>query len=201
MPATAEPLFVDAHIVEVRRSSGDDPTRTPHVVILEETAGDRRLPIYVGAPEAMALACHLEAVERPRPMTYQLSASLVHAAGNRVAEVRITRLTEGTFYAEILIDGPSGITRVDARPSDALNLAAVCSAPIRVDNAVFEDPKRSVTGYGRPSPSAPKNSPPSYDSNTQIYKPGAPNVGPSQIANRNNTKPVLGDEGWPCPVR
>jgi RNA polymerase sigma factor (sigma-70 family) len=141
VPATAEPVFVDAHIVEVRRSDGDDPTWRPHVVVLEETAGARRLPIYIGSPEATALAYNLESVEMPRPMTYQLSAGLLAASGARVNEVRITHLAEGNFYAAVLIDGPSGPAEVDARPSDALNLAIVCSAPIRVDNALLDDPE------------------------------------------------------------
>jgi RNA polymerase sigma factor (sigma-70 family) len=141
VPATAEPVFVDAHIVEVRRSDGDDPTWRPHVVVLEETAGARRLPIYIGAPEATALAYNLESLEMPRPMTYQLSAGLLAASGARVNEVRITHLAEGNFYAAILIDGPSGPAEVDARPSDALNLAIVCSAPIRVDNSLLNDPE------------------------------------------------------------
>jgi bifunctional DNase/RNase len=96
------------------------------------------LPIYVGAPEAVALACTLEAVDMPRPMTYQLAASLVGAAGARVSEVRITALTQSTFYAVVTVDGATGRADVDARPSDALNLALVGGAPIRVDAAVLD---------------------------------------------------------------
>jgi RNA polymerase sigma factor (sigma-70 family) len=139
VPAAANRSFVDARIVEVRRSAGDDPTRRPHVVVLEEAGGERRLPIYVGASEAIALACSLESVETPRPLTYQFSANLLAAAGAKPREVRITRLAEGTFYAEVTIDGPAGETQVDARPSDAVNLAVVADAPIRVDADLLND--------------------------------------------------------------
>lgn len=68
MPIAANRSFVDARIVEVGRSAGDDPNRRWHVVVLQEAEGERQLPIYVGPPEAIALACSLESVETPRPM-------------------------------------------------------------------------------------------------------------------------------------
>jgi bifunctional DNase/RNase len=55
-----------------------------------------------------------------------------------VREVRIDRLTEGTYYAVIVVQGPQDTTEVDARPSDALALALIVGAPIRADRAVVE---------------------------------------------------------------
>jgi RNA polymerase sigma factor (sigma-70 family) len=132
--------WVDASIAEVRRATSDDPVGRVHVVLVEATGTNRRLPIYIGAAEAIALAVNLEAVEMPRPMTYQFAASLLGATGAQVKEVRITRLVEDTFYAVVLVDGPAGPSEIDARPSDGLNLAAVTRAPIRVDQALFDDP-------------------------------------------------------------
>jgi bifunctional DNase/RNase/predicted DNA-binding protein (UPF0251 family) len=138
MSAAAEPAWVDAEVIEVCRSDRpEDPLRRPHVVVLRERNGTRRLPILTGAAEAIALACSLDAVEMPRPMTYQLAADLLTAAGSRLTEVRITRLVEGVFYAVVVIEAPGGVVEVDARPSDALNLAAVSGAPVRVDAAVL----------------------------------------------------------------
>ena len=68
----------------------------------------------------------------------QFTASLLTAAATRVREVRITRLVEGTFYAVLLLEGPVGSGQVDARPSDAVNLAVVTEAPIMVSADVFE---------------------------------------------------------------
>ena len=106
-----------------------------HVVFLEEEDGPRRLPIWVGAAEATTLALRLRDVELPRPGTYELAGELLRAAGAHLREVRIVALTESVFYAEaVLGDG----TTVDARPSDALNLALVAGAPVLVDEAVLE---------------------------------------------------------------
>jgi bifunctional DNase/RNase len=142
MPVAAEAAWVEAEVIEVCRSDGpEDPLRRPHVVVLRERNGTRRLPILTGSAEAIALACSLDAAEMPRPMTYQLAANLLTAAGSRLTEVRITRLVEGVFYAVVVVEAPGGVVEVDARPSDALNLAAVSGAPVRVDAAILSNPE------------------------------------------------------------
>ena len=85
----------------------------------------------------MALAMTLEAEQTPRPFTYKLAAGLVEAAGASVAEVRITRLLAPVFYASVLVRGPAGVREVDARPSDAINLALATGAPIRINPELF----------------------------------------------------------------
>ena len=107
-------------------------------MILAEAGGDRTLPIWIGPAEATALALALESVETPRPFPYKLAASLVEAAGSRVTEVRITRLADAVFYACVVVPGPGGPREVDARPSDAVNLAVVCGVPILLNSELFE---------------------------------------------------------------
>jgi bifunctional DNase/RNase len=76
----------------------------------------------------------------PRPMTYQLAANLLAATQSQVTDVRITELTESTFYAVVVVHTPTGPMEVDARPSDALNLAVVSDAPINVAALLLDDP-------------------------------------------------------------
>jgi bifunctional DNase/RNase len=106
-------------------------------MILSERGGDRSLPIWIGPAEAAALALVLESVETPRPFPYKLAAGLVEAAGSQITEVRITRLLESIFYACVVVQGPDGPREVDARPSDAVNLAVVSGAPIRLNSELF----------------------------------------------------------------
>lgn len=149
---TSTPAWIDVVVTEVRMGqpspdatdpdAKDPEEKTPrpqHIMVLAERDGQRRLPVWVGPAEAGALALTLEAQETPRPLTYQLTARLIEAAGSSLAEVRITRLTEGIFYAVIIIDGPAGRHEIDARPSDAVNLAVLAGAPIRVDSVVLDD--------------------------------------------------------------
>jgi bifunctional DNase/RNase len=129
------PDLVPMHVADLRRSAADDPGSARHIVFLKETDGNRRLRIWIGASEASALAATLEDVALPRPGVHQFAAALLAAAGTRLREVRVTELTEFTFYAQaVLADG----SIVDARPSDALTLALVTGAPIYVSSAVLD---------------------------------------------------------------
>ena len=140
MASTDESTWIEVDIIEVRRSEGGDPLRRTHAVVIQERGGTRRLPIYTGEPEAIALACRVESAEMPRPMTYRLAANLLAATQSQVTDVRITELAKSTFYASVVVHTPTGPTEVDARPSDALNLAVVSDAPIHVAARLLDDP-------------------------------------------------------------
>jgi RNA polymerase sigma factor (sigma-70 family) len=124
--------WVDAEVSEIRRTQADDPAERKHIMILTERAGDRWLPIWIGPTEATALALTLEAAETPRPFTYPAcSADMVAAAGSGITEVRITKLEAPIFYAAVVVRAPDGLREVDARPSDAVNLALCPARPSR----------------------------------------------------------------------
>jgi len=53
----------------------------------------------------------------------------VHA---RVQRVVIERVRDHTFFATVTVASGGEVCEVDARPSDALNLALRCDAPIHV---------------------------------------------------------------------
>ncbi|HEY7032705.1 MAG TPA: bifunctional nuclease domain-containing protein [Thermomicrobiales bacterium] len=128
--------FVEMTVTDVRRRvDGQEPR---HHLVLEEVGGGRLVRIWIGEPEATAIALHLEQVPVPRPMTYAFAAGMLDAAGGRLREVRIDRLVDETFYATAVVEGLAGTTAVDARPSDALNLALLVGAPIRVATTVLD---------------------------------------------------------------
>jgi RNA polymerase sigma factor (sigma-70 family) len=130
--------WVDADVSEIRRTRADDPAERMHIMILRERAGDRWIPIWIGPAEATALALAMESAETPRPFIYQLAADMVTAAGSGIAEVRITKLVAPIFHASVVVRTADGPHEVDARPSDAVNLALVSSAPIKIDASVFK---------------------------------------------------------------
>src|SRR5512133_2208884 len=139
----AMPPAVPMSVADVRRPT-DRPER--HIVVLEEVGGERRLPIWIGTPEALSLVAALEEVELPRPGPYHFAQALLAAAGGALREVRISRLDDNVFYAvAVLADG----SEVDARPSDALTLALVTGAPIAAEPAVLEESERHTRGRPR----------------------------------------------------
>lgn len=137
MPTATQHRFVDMRIADLVKASAPPEC---YVVLLEERTGERRqLLIWIGGTEAIPMALRLAGMGRPaRPLGADMSGALVEALGGRVVEVRIDRLDEGTFYATVALDGPRGPSDVDARPSDALNLALAVGAPVRVDRGVLE---------------------------------------------------------------
>src|SRR5215470_5442563 len=80
----------------------------------------------------------MESAETPRPFIYQLAADMVTAAGSGITEVRITKLVAPIFHASVIVRAADGPHEVDARPSDAVNLALVSGAPIKIDASVLE---------------------------------------------------------------
>jgi len=114
-----------------------DPLR--QFVVLEEVPGDRQLVVEIGEAEAFSLAASLQGVEFRRPMTNDFAAALVRALAGRVTQVRLDRLEDGAYAATADVAGPLGTQAVDARASDALNLAARSGAAVLVSPAVLDD--------------------------------------------------------------
>jgi bifunctional DNase/RNase len=114
----------------------------PHnqpIVLLKERAGDRFLPIWIGAVEATSIAFALQGVVTARPMTHDLLRNMLTDLAVVVQRVVVTGLVDGTFYAEIQMtqDGESIVT--SSRPSDAIALAVRATVPIFVEDAVMDE--------------------------------------------------------------
>jgi bifunctional DNase/RNase len=87
--------------------------------------------------EALSIAMQMEKIASSRPMTAALAAGLVSAAGGRIREVRMERLADSVYYAVVVVDSAAGSREVDARPSDAINLALLTGSPILVGTEVL----------------------------------------------------------------
>jgi bifunctional DNase/RNase len=148
MPAEQLTGWVEMRVVDVRRGAATEDKPERNVVLLDEVGGDRHLQIWVGPFEGTALAMAMRDVELPRPLTFRFAAGMLATAGGTLREVRVTRLVEGTFYAQAVVEGPRGEGLVDARPSDAINLALLVGAPIRVDPAVLDAVQASPIPWG-----------------------------------------------------
>jgi bifunctional DNase/RNase len=110
----------------------------PMVVLQERDEPRRVLPIFVGPPEATAIAIAAAGQRAPQPLVHDVMTALVAALDGHVDAVEVNDLREGVFTASISLSGPTGQRRVGSRPSDALALAVRTGAPVFVDEAVLD---------------------------------------------------------------
>lgn len=118
-----------------------DPLTNTPIIILKDKDGGKSLPIWVGYPEATAIALQMETVETPRPMTHDLIKNLIIGINVDVSHICVNDLKDNTFYAIISINTNEGIVEIDSRPSDAIAVALRLEAPIYVTSKVLESAK------------------------------------------------------------
>jgi bifunctional DNase/RNase len=126
---------------------GIELERPPNVpcLVLRETGGARRLlPIFIGPPEATAIALALDNVEVKRPMTHDLMKTMLDELGARIDRIVVTDLRDGTFFAEIVLTVGDQVRAISSRPSDAVALAVRVGTPIFASEAVLEEAGRDA---------------------------------------------------------
>jgi bifunctional DNase/RNase len=111
------------------------PSNQP-LVLLREVAGERYLPIWIGAVEATAIAFAQQGVVPPRPLTHDLMKDVIGALQAELREVRITEVRDGVFYAVLVF---STGAEVSARPSDSIALALRTGTRIVCADEVLEE--------------------------------------------------------------
>ena len=105
-----------------------------YAVVLGEVNGLRRLPIVIGGFEAQAIAVALENMHPSRPLTHDLMKTIISDLGSKVESVNLTHLSDGVFYADVILTGGN---QISARPSDAIALALRSGASIYATEELF----------------------------------------------------------------
>ncbi|MEZ4653271.1 MAG: bifunctional nuclease family protein [Candidatus Eisenbacteria bacterium] len=81
----------------------DDKNNFP-VVILQSVDGSKKLPIWIGPPEANAIAMEIAGKRFPRPLSHDLIVAILKGLGAKVPRVEITDLRDNTFFAKIYLE-------------------------------------------------------------------------------------------------
>ncbi|NOY82284.1 MAG: hypothetical protein GXP31_14895 [Kiritimatiellaeota bacterium] len=109
------------------------------VLLLKNPEDERTLPIFIGVPEAQAIAILLNKVEVPRPLTHDLLKNVLDILEARLDRVEVHDLEDGTFFGRLVLFSEGREIKVDSRPSDAVALALRCRAPILVHEKVMDE--------------------------------------------------------------
>ena len=129
------------------------PANDSRIVLLKEEDGERYLPLFIGPAEANAIALKLENVHVPRPMTHDLTKSVIEKLGASVEQVVVTELNDDVFYGMMVINQSGQQIRIDSRPSDCMALALRFEAPIYVNEPILDEAAMVIddqTGELRP---------------------------------------------------
>ncbi|MCL2818491.1 MAG: bifunctional nuclease family protein [Actinomycetia bacterium] len=137
--------------VEVISLGLDPSTRTP-VVLLSPVDGpalysDRVMPIQIGGYEASALLGGIRGIRGPRPISHDLLSAIIEQSNLELLRVEIYDFREHVFYARLVFDIEGKENTLEARPSDAMALAARLKAPVFCDEHLFVEnslPKNAV---------------------------------------------------------
>ena len=122
--------FVQLDIAAIKQS---DSQNNAYVLLLNETSGERQLPIVIGWCEARSIAIALDGTEEPdRPLTHDLFKNLGDKFNIVVQKIVIHTLISGIFHSSFHCkqkDTGEEIA-IDARTSDAIAIAIRYSCPI-----------------------------------------------------------------------
>ncbi|KAI3855956.1 hypothetical protein MKW92_046497 [Papaver armeniacum] len=129
--------------------------QNPTVFLKIACDGDLLLPIAVGDSAIQNLIdVSREDENADLPSQFQLIKNLGLKLGYEILMVRITERVVNTYYAKIFFRKPGEkiVLSVDARPSDAINVAKRCKVPIFVSKQiVLTDATKIVYGARRRS--------------------------------------------------
>lgn len=100
-------------MVQVRVAGVALDAAQQHVILLkplEDLPGEGRLlPIWIGAQEATSILVAVEGAPVPRPLAHDLMREILDTLGATVDRVEVTRIDEGTYYADVVLDTPSAL--------------------------------------------------------------------------------------------
>jgi RNA polymerase sigma factor (sigma-70 family) len=122
------------------------------VILLKERAGNRVLPIWVGAGEGDIIAMLLANISALRPTSWDLTARLLEVGEMKIEKVAVIALRGITYIATMWINANGKTSEVDARPSDAITLALRAGVPIFVTSEAFEQAAPHVLTVDREVP-------------------------------------------------
>ncbi len=96
------------------------------------------LPIWIGLTEATQMGLAIEKIRLPRPVTHDVFLDALTNLNTYVDHILITDVKNDTFFVRLYLRHHGDLIDLDARPSDAINLAIRQNAPIYVEEAVLD---------------------------------------------------------------
>ena len=79
-----------------------------------------------------------------RPNSHDLMKEMLDQFNLQLKMVKIERMEDGIYYADIILGSNNKIINLDSKPSDAIALAVRSNVPVYVKNDLFNNIKQNV---------------------------------------------------------
>lgn len=110
----------------------------PGMLSILLTSGCRQLSILTSPEQMQSIAMGLEGDMGFRPLTHDLMENVLEGFDIEVLMVKVEGMTEGTYYAKLLLRQSGRILNIDSRPSDAIAIALRAGSPVYVKQELLE---------------------------------------------------------------
>ena len=105
-----------------------------NVIILKGECTE--LNFFVSPEQALAIEEGLSNVTKFRPMTHDLIVDILNGFEIKAVMVKITKLSDETYFAELTLKEGTRFLIADIRPSDATAIAVRTNTPIYVNESL-----------------------------------------------------------------
>ena len=109
-------------------------------LVLNESKGERKLPVVIGGFEAQAIALALQKnIQTSRPLTHELFKGFADKFEIQLKKVIIHKLVDGVFFSNMVCEKDGDTVTIDSRTSDAIAMALRFNAPVYTYESILNE--------------------------------------------------------------
>ena len=109
-------------------------------LVLNESKGQRKLPVVIGGFEAQAIALALQKnIKTSRPLTHELFKGFADKFEIKLKKVIIHKLVDGVFFSNMVCEKGGKSVTIDSRTSDAIAMALRFNAPVFTYESILNE--------------------------------------------------------------
>ena len=109
-------------------------------LVLNESKGQRKLPVVIGGFEAQAIALALQKnIKTSRPLTHELFKGFADKFEIKLKKVIIHKLVDGVFFSNMVCEKDGKTVTIDSRTSDAIAMALRFNAPVFTYESILNE--------------------------------------------------------------
>ena len=115
------------------------PSSRSYAVLLKGVNEDFTVPILIGSYEAQSISLALDEISSSRPLAHDLICNIINEMNFTLVSVNITKVIDGIFYSQIIINKNNKNIIIDARPSDSISIALRCKSNILINQDIINE--------------------------------------------------------------